>query len=167
MSDTSPCTPTDFWADDVAAGQRRATGAPAIIAFAEQHDIPLLPWQKRTLMRLFPDIWTEVHAERERAHAKHGNKSMESAPWTAERRLRILLEEVGEVAKELNDAEVEERSVDAGRLRRELIQVAAMAGAWADACPPDEPTSKEGWNLNEYAIRREVTPWDRHVAGDA
>jgi NTP pyrophosphatase (non-canonical NTP hydrolase) len=83
------------------------------------------------------DIWSEVKAERARAHAKHGEKSMEAAPWTAERRLRILLEELGEVAKEFNDADLDNREPDADAVRKELIQVAAMAGAWADVVPVD------------------------------
>lgn len=116
---------------------RPAGGATATIAMAETIGMQLMPWQKRSLMALLPDIWTEVHAERERAHAKHGDKSMEAAPWTAERRLRILLEEVGEVAREFNDAEIEGRRVDAAAVRRELLQVAAMAGAWADVCPTE------------------------------
>lgn len=80
-------------------------------------------------------IYDEVRGERERAHRKHGAKSMEASHWTdpVGRRLRILLEEVGEVAKEFNDAEVEDRALNRPALRKELIQVAAMAAAWADA----------------------------------
>lgn len=80
-------------------------------------------------------IWVEVRDERLHAHKKHGDTSMESAPPNdpTGRRLRILLEEVGEVAKEFNDAENEQRPVSMQLLRKELIQVAAMAGAWADA----------------------------------
>jgi hypothetical protein len=82
------------------------------------------------------DVWYECQQERLRAHRKHGDTSMESAPPDdpTGRRLRILLEEVGEVAQEFNDAEHEGRPVDLGRVRKELIQVAAMAGAWADVC---------------------------------
>ena len=86
------------------------------------------------------DILEEVAAERARAHAKHGDKSMEASPWLDlnGRRYRILMEEVGEVAREFNDAEIEDRPVDGAKLRRELIQVAAMATAWADAIPLTE-----------------------------
>lgn len=88
------------------------------------------------------DIYGEVRAERERAHAKHGDTSMESAPPDdpTGRRLRILLEEVGEVAKEFNDAEHARRPVDLAAVRKELVQVAAMAAAWADviAAPPSQ-----------------------------
>lgn len=82
------------------------------------------------------DVFDEARAERARAHVKHGVTSMESTPAhdPTGRRFRILTEEVGEVAEEFNDAEHEGRPVDLAQLRTELIQVAAMAGAWADAC---------------------------------
>jgi hypothetical protein len=82
------------------------------------------------------DVFDEARAERARAHAVHGDTSMESTPADdpTGRRHRILTEEVGEVAKEFNDAEHDRRPVDQVKLRKELIQVAAMAGAWADAC---------------------------------
>lgn len=86
------------------------------------------------------DIWDAVRDERARAHAKHGDTSMESTPATdpSGRRMRILLEEFGEVAQEFNDAEHEQRPVNLAHVRKELIQVAAMAGAWADACGDEE-----------------------------
>jgi hypothetical protein len=77
-------------------------------------------------------IWAEVAAERARAHAKHGDGSMEALHPEHPLRLSILMEEVGEVAREFNDAALGNRPVDHGALRAELIQVAAMAGAWAD-----------------------------------
>lgn len=84
-----------------------------------------------------PTIWELIKAERTRAHAKHGANSMENADPAdpTGRRFRILTEEIGEVAKEFNDAEVESRAVDMQAVRDELIQVAAMAAAWADAIP--------------------------------
>lgn len=84
-------------------------------------------------------IYDEVRAERERAHAKHRETSMEAQPWYAHLRQHILIEEVGEVSKEFNEARHRGDShPDPIRLRKELIQVAAMATAWADAIPaPD------------------------------
>lgn len=81
-------------------------------------------------------VYDEIKTERWRAHEKHGPKSMENgaAEDPTGRRLRILLEEVGEVAREFNDAEIEDRPVDLAKLRKELIQTAAMAAAWADRC---------------------------------
>lgn len=81
-------------------------------------------------------IYVEIREERERAHAKHGDKSTEAAAPDDMKRLRILLEEVGEVAREFNEADIHDRAVDLSSLRTELIQVAAMATAWADACTP-------------------------------
>lgn len=90
------------------------------------------------------DIFDLARAERERAHAKHGYTSMESSPPDTLRRLAILTEEIGEVAKEFNDAEHDGRPVDLAALRKELIQVAAMAGAWADACSTHLPFDDDG-----------------------
>ena len=92
------------------------------------------------------DIWDEIKAERARAHVKHGETSMEQLPATDMTRLSVLMEEVGELAREFNEARhrahggllaqgEQERSIDLAALREELIQVAAMAGAWADALP--------------------------------
>jgi hypothetical protein len=89
-------------------------------------------------------IYDEIAAERERAHAKHGATSMEMLPAVDMTRLSVLGEEYGEVCREFNEArhrqhrgllpqEEREKSVDLAALRRELIQVAAMAAAWADA----------------------------------
>lgn len=79
-------------------------------------------------------IYTEVRAERDRAHAQHGPNSMESYPPGAFIRYTILAEEVGEIAKEFNEAEARggQHTLDLDRVRREAIQVAAMATAWAD-----------------------------------
>lgn len=79
-------------------------------------------------------VYDEIRAERERAHAKHGATSMEQAPVDSHDRLAILTEEIGEVAKEFNDARHRGGPIDRVALRKELIQVAAMAAAWADAC---------------------------------
>ena len=48
-------------------------------------------------------------------------------------RLAVLLEEVGEVARELNEGLMRESGVDKDKLVRELIQVGACAAAWATA----------------------------------
>jgi NTP pyrophosphatase (non-canonical NTP hydrolase) len=90
------------------------------------------------------NVYNQIHAERVRAHEKHGalGNSREDAHWTNSEWLPILMEEVGEVAHELTyDAryEAELRQDDdpeATRrkaLRKELMQVAAMAAAWIDA----------------------------------
>ena len=83
-------------------------------------------------------IWVEVSDERTRAHAKHGDKSMEAANWDDMKCLRILVEEVGEVARGFNDWDLGQLTTaeTMANIRGELIQVAAMAGAWADKIPP-------------------------------
>lgn len=70
-------------------------------------------------------IWEEVQRARARAHAKHGDNSIEAIEPHNPRWLSILVEEVGEVAHELTyDA--------AGSLRSELIDVLSVVSAWAD-----------------------------------
>lgn len=77
-----------------------------------------------------PDVYTDIAAERKRAYELHSpnGKDVESLHFANPRWLPILTEELGEVARVLCDGESKER------LREELIQVAAMASAWADAC---------------------------------
>lgn len=72
----------------------------------------------------------DVRRERLRAHAKHSarGQSAEQLHHNDPRWLPILVEEVGEVAREICD-----HGYDRTHLRDELIQVAAMAQAWADA----------------------------------
>lgn len=84
-------------------------------------------------------IYAELAAERARAHAKHGATSMESYPVDDLNRLAILTEELGEVAMEFNEARHDDRPVDLTRLRKELLQTAAMATAWADAIEAPAP----------------------------
>ena len=88
-------------------------------------------------------VWKVAKSERIRAHMKHGDTSMEALPVTDMTRLSVLMEEVGEVAREFNEARhrthadllpqaEREQSIDLSALYNELIQVTAMAGAWAD-----------------------------------
>lgn len=91
-------------------------------------------------------VYGAIHAERLRAHAKHdpNGNSMERAAWDSPRWLPVLVEEVGECARVLCDMpapeqdftlnlNVTETRAAVTHLREELIQVAAMAAAWADA----------------------------------
>lgn len=73
--------------------------------------------------------YTAIEEERARAHRKHAasGQSMEQVDVDHPLRFPILVEEVGEVAKALNEGATREE------LRDELIQVAAMAAAWAEA----------------------------------
>ena len=73
-----------------------------------------------------------IQAEATRAHLRHGGHSMLGPSQTDDRRLAILTEEVGEVARELNDAAIEGRPADRDKLVNELIQVSAMAASWVE-----------------------------------
>lgn len=88
-------------------------------------------------------LLSRIHQERHGAHHKHGVTSMEQADVLDHYRLSILTEEVGEVARVLNDLRHDldqegSRSGSVALVRaaeraatKELIQVAAMAYAWA------------------------------------
>jgi hypothetical protein len=75
-----------------------------------------------------------VQAEATRAHLRHGDHSMLGVAVTESDRLAILTEEVGEVARELNEDRLGNIPPDEWRDRRvrELIQVAAMALTWVE-----------------------------------
>lgn len=76
---------------------------------------------------------SDTIAERARAHELHGpsGHSCEQMPPDDSRWLPVLVEEVGEVARAICDGETP------ARVREELVQVAAMALAWADAIELD------------------------------
>lgn len=74
-----------------------------------------------------------VQMEATRAHILHGPNSMLGKLHGNDRRLAILVEEVGEVARELNDRIVNNRALDRDHLVKELIQVGAMALTWVEA----------------------------------
>lgn len=93
------------------------------------------------------EVYREVHAERARAHRKHDHAggSMERKDYRDPEWLPVLVEEVGEVARELCERAVTGAKVagftDAERdemlrvrLRAELVQTAAMVTAWVAAC---------------------------------
>ena len=75
-----------------------------------------------------------VQAEATKAYLRHGDHSMLGAAVTESDRLAILTEEVGEVARELNEDRL--GNLDPGDWRdrrvKELIQVAAMAATWIE-----------------------------------
>ena len=73
-------------------------------------------------------LYREVLNSRRKAHEKHGENSIEAVTWHDPRWLSILVEEIGEVAHAL--------TYDSGAsltdLRSELVDVLAVASAWAD-----------------------------------
>jgi hypothetical protein len=98
--------------------------------------------------------WTEVEHARAKAHAKHGDDSIEGLDASDPRWLAILVEEGGETSEAnllawnaLLQARIgrvaHEQTYDAtGSLRSELVDVLAVASAWLDALD-DEPLHRE------------------------
>jgi NTP pyrophosphatase (non-canonical NTP hydrolase) len=93
-----------------------------------ESDIPMHGWKP----------YSDVHRERIRAHEKHKDKpggSMEQHDFDDADWFPVLTEEVGEVAKVINDHRhgVIDDASRIAELRGELVQVAAMAIAWIDS----------------------------------
>lgn len=76
-----------------------------------------------------------IQAEAIRAHILHGDDSM--LYQNDHERLAILMEEIGEVARELNEARIHNREVDKDKLEKELIQSAAMCATWIEGLNPE------------------------------
>lgn len=76
--------------------------------------------------QLHPALFGDVRLERHRASTKHGrNQTPASGELSDDECLRILVEEVGEVARAMTYDEGNEDNLEA-----ELTQVATMALAW-------------------------------------
>lgn len=83
-----------------------------------------------------PQPYFDMHRERIRAHNKHEARdgSMERKEWYNPIFLSVVVEEVGEIARVLNENESDPRShVAIVSLREELVQTGAMVAAWIDA----------------------------------
>jgi NTP pyrophosphatase (non-canonical NTP hydrolase) len=102
---------------------------------------------ERLRPRLFAELGTtiygQVELERRKAHAKHdpNGDSMERLRWDDPAWLPVLVEEVGEVARvlcEQRHGSYNHLNGVTSHLRKELIQVAAMACAWIDAIDDEE-----------------------------
>lgn len=93
--------------------------------------------------------YAEVHAERVRAHNKHraNGGTVELRRWDDPAWLPVLVEEVGEVARVLCERSLGNVDDDVAvtDLREELVQVAAMACAWIDACALDDEERAGRW----------------------
>ena len=101
-----------------------------MIEVAKVEDVPRL--SEATVQRALDDVDAEI--ARQDALARRGKFGgthiLPSGPDHA--RLAVLVEEVGEVARELNEALIRGQN-DLDHLRTELIQVGACAVAWAAA----------------------------------
>lgn len=95
-----------------------------------------LPYESDIPMHGWPP-YTDIHRERIRAHKKHDDhgESMERREWDDPDWLPVLVEEVGEVARCLNEMRPGHGGPEGNMksLRKELVQVAAMTVAWIEA----------------------------------
>lgn len=87
-----------------------------------------LPDQTDLMFRDKLNIYQRVHQERVRSIEKHGSNAQDNLAWHDPKCFYNLVEEVGEVANALTY----DSSKGLSELQKELIQVAAMAIAWAD-----------------------------------
>lgn len=79
---------------------------------------------------IFDGVWADVFEERIRQIMKHGDASVGGSWLEQEDRkdyqcLSVLTEEVGEVARAINEDDLAE-------LETELIQIAAVCSAWVE-----------------------------------
>lgn len=79
----------------------------------------------------------DVQGEWERANRKHNGNTPANHAMPDMDRAAILIEEVGEVARALTP-DADTPTGHAGNLRDELVQVAAMAVAWASTLKEDQ-----------------------------
>lgn len=89
------------------------------------------------------DVINDVIAERERQEAIGVTKRAAGIDWRScadpamaggdDRRLAVLAEEFGEVARAILEAGYGTSGADDDHLREELVQVAAVAVAWVEA----------------------------------
>lgn len=80
-----------------------------------------------------------VNAEYTRAHIKHKGWTPKNVRMSDGERLAILMEEVGEVARA-----VTYDNGNPAKLVEELIQVSAMAAAWAEYAMNERDAFKDG-----------------------
>jgi hypothetical protein len=76
---------------------------------------------------IMADVLADVLKERVRQNNKWGVQRHEDGRW-----LSILGEEFGEVCQALQDGMISQKETDANNKYIELIQVAAVAMAWAE-----------------------------------
>jgi NTP pyrophosphatase (non-canonical NTP hydrolase) len=119
------------WAEERKSFLDVAERAPGIMFSDRAADTRAEGWQKGAR------VYVDIAEERRRAHLKHAphGGSVEDKPFDEERWLPILVEEVGEAAKEINEFSLGVTSDKRYQqlLRYELVQVAAMTCAWIEA----------------------------------
>lgn len=91
-------------------------------------------------------LFAELVAEGDRAHAKHAATSMRAQPWNHHRRMTIFVEELGELARPMNDLEHGDVSLAEAlsEARGEAVQLAAMAFDWLVAIDAAADVAADG-----------------------
>lgn len=89
------------------------------------------------LMDVMEEVFKLVRAERAAQDEKWGTESNPMAVGGSHKKMTILVEEVGEVAKALLDGGPED-------VRKELVQVAATAVYWLELIHPVFPKGNGG-----------------------
>lgn len=92
----------------------------------------------------------DVLAERDRQDAKWGEQNHHPMQWLA-----ILSEEVGELAKEVNEHHWREKRDTLAKMRAELVQVAAVAVAWLECLNRGLWASEDWKGCEVYEIEAE------------
>jgi len=87
---------------------------------------------------LSPETIDSINREAFNSVVKHGDHSMLNPEIPLGERLAILVEEVGEVATAMNYDQGGKRE----DLRKELLQVAAMAASWAQVMGDERYTNR-------------------------
>lgn len=91
----------------------------------------------------YDKIIADVLAERARQEEKFPGDTIAAPHHSNDKRLRILVEEVGEVAEALDEKHANTKR----ELRKELIQVAACAVGWLEALEAEEACEALGGML--------------------
>lgn len=85
------------------------------------------------LMEVFARVAQERARQRDLLLLGRINFDCASPIVSPDRKLRVLVEEVGEVAKAIDDLETVKSRIRLDNLRAELVQVAAVAVAWLES----------------------------------
>lgn len=93
-----------------------------------------------------------IAAEYVRAHIKHSGHTPKSIHMSDGERLTVLVEEIGEVARAITYD-----NADLDNLIKELIQVAAMSGAWAEFAMGERDARRNG----KASVRKPVFTHNR------
>lgn len=92
-------------------------------------------------------VSADIFKERMKQNEKWGRQRHENGGW-----LPILIEEVGEVGQAMQQGSVASKDTDKSDLYEELIQVAAVATAWAEQLLEEEAKGES----HEQAYSKEV-----------